>query len=150
MKASLALLVATCASSTLAASLGGINPDVNARDVVTGDFKRTEAYPVEPHPSRDIEEDDEIIIPDAGQGKGKGKGKGKGDALFKYTVDSGHGKLDISNHQAIKEISIAYDEEGDMRDLTKNDKYCSKLFTYPFYPVGSTHLRTVLSPKPNI
>ncbi|KAL6900607.1 hypothetical protein GGI43DRAFT_384071 [Trichoderma evansii] len=87
MKASFALLAATCASSALATSLGGINPEVDACDVVYGDFKRTGAYAIkteaqahltQAHLNNDTEEDDEIIIPDAGQGKGDGKGKRKG------------------------------------------------------------------------
>ncbi|KAL7911962.1 hypothetical protein GGI35DRAFT_444043 [Trichoderma velutinum] len=86
MKASLTLLVATCASSALAKSLGDINPEVDARNVITGDFQRAEAYPVEPYPYGDAY-DDEIVIPGPGFGKGKDDGKGKGKGK-----DDGKGK----------------------------------------------------------
>ncbi|KAH0526559.1 hypothetical protein TsFJ059_009862 [Trichoderma semiorbis] len=82
MKASLALLVATCASGSLARSLGDINPEVDARSVVVGDSGHVEAYPVYAYPY-----DDETSITGGGPGDGKDDGKGKGKGK-----DDGKGK----------------------------------------------------------
>lgn len=82
MKASLALLVATCASGALARSLGDINSEVDARRVVAGDSGHVEAYPVYADPY-----DDETFITGGGPGDGKDDGKGKGKGK-----DDGKGK----------------------------------------------------------
>jgi hypothetical protein len=89
MKVSIALLAATYASTALATSLSGTDPETYAHDVVTGDYERAEVVLVEAqaNPDTKLEQDDEIIILGSGRGKDKDNGKGKGKGK-----DGGNGK----------------------------------------------------------